>query len=325
VDDLKGLAFWSAGKVQVNPREKPIADLDSIPFPAWRKFPMENYALKSRFPIRWAHRILPVVSSRGCAYRCAFCYRMEKGYRMRSLDSVMEEVGQLITDYRLQGICFRDELLMITPQRAIEFGERIMKEGFKIAFEIDGRLNAVTPEVLDILKRAGCVYINYGVESLDQDVLNNMHKQQTVEEIIKGVELTVAAGINPGLNVIYGNVGDNAATAQKTVDFLLKYNTYAEMRTLKPVTPYPGSALYYQAMEQGLLKDCEDFYENKHLNSDLLTVNFTALSDQEVYEVLNRSNTVLLKDHFRHLEEQSLEAHRRLYFEGDTSFRGVRV
>ena len=55
------------------------------------------------------------------------------------------------------------------------------------------------------------------------------------------------------------------------------------MRTIRPVTPYPGSPLYYYAIEKGLLKDCEDFYEKKHLNSDLLSINFTELTDNEFH------------------------------------------
>jgi len=323
--DLKGIAYWQGDKVIVNHRERLIKDLDAVPFPAWDKFPMEHYVLKQRFSTSGAERTLPVLSSRGCLYKCSFCYRMDKGYRMRSIDSVIEEVKKLVKDYNLNKISFRDELLMATAKRAYMLAERILKENINIKFDIDGRLNAVTPEVLDVLRRAGCIYINYGVESLDQEVLHNINKKQTIEEIIRGVELTVKAGINPGLNVVYGNIGDNEQTIQKTVDFLLKYNTYAEIRTLKPVTPYPGCELYHKAIELGLLEDCADFYENKHVNSDLLTVNFTEMTEEKFYETLYKANEVLIRDHFNHVTESAIRAHQKLYFEKDASFRGVRV
>ena len=75
-------------------------------------------------------------------------------------------------------------------------------------------------------------------------------------------------GISPGLNFIFGNKGDNKETIKSTVDFMLKYDDFAQKRTIRPVTPYPGSPLYYDAIEMGLLdKDnpAEDFYERKHL------------------------------------------------------------
>jgi len=323
-DNIHGIAFWSGGKIRINKRQRPIQDLDSIPFPAWDKFPIENYITKVRIRGDLAQRSMPVLTSRGCLYKCTFCYRMEKGYRKRSLDSVMEECRFLIKNYHVNAICFRDELLMSTPDRTVEFAERIIKEKLNIKFDIDGRLNAARPDVLNILKRAGCVYINYGVESLDQDVLDQMNKNQTLEEIYLGISATVEAGINPGLNVIYGNIGDDRNTAFKIVEFLKRYNTYGELRTLKPVTPYPGSKLYYMAIEKGLLKNCEDFYENKHLNSDRLTCNFTNMSDHEVYEVLFEANSILINDHYQHVTKSQIEAHRKLYFDGDISFRGVR-
>ena len=324
VSHIPGLAFWENGKVGKTQRAKPIQDLDSIPFPAWGKFPIENYVTKVRIPAVRGQRSMPVLTSRGCLYKCTFCYRMEKGYRKRSLDSVMEECKRLIKDYHLNAICFRDELLMSTPDRTIEFGERIIKENLNINFDIDGRLNAAQPEVMKVLKRAGCVYINYGVESLDQNVLDNMNKKQTLGEIYRGISLTIEAGINPGLNVIFGNVGDSRDTAFKVVDFLKKYNTYGELRTLKPVTPYPGSELYNMAIKNGLIKDCEDFYENKHLNSDRLSCNFTDMSDEEFYNVMLEANVHLIKDHFEHVSENYIEAYKRLYFENDLTFRGVR-
>lgn len=324
VESVPGLAYWDGDKVRTVPRTEPIQDLDTIPFPAWERFPIENYVTKVRVPGVRATRSMPVLSSRGCMYHCTFCYRMEEGFRQRSLDNVMEELKRLITDYKLNAISFRDELLMYTPKRAIEFAERILKEGLNIKFEIDGRLQAAKPEALALLKRAGCVYINYGVESLDQNVLNRMNKKQTIAHIYSGVKATKEAGIHSGLNVLFGNPGDNRETADKIVQFLKEYNTYGELRTLKPVTPYPGSPLFYTAVEMGLIKDVADFYERKHLNSDQVACNFTGLSDQELYDVLFSANKVLIEDHFKHLSEMAIDAHRRLYFEGDVTFRGVR-
>jgi anaerobic magnesium-protoporphyrin IX monomethyl ester cyclase len=324
IDKIPGLAYWSGSEIIINSRRPPLKDIDQLPFPAWDKFPINAYVPKVRIPIGGAQRSLPVLSSRGCLYKCAFCYRMEPGYRQRSLESVLEECRILVKDYHLNAICFRDELLMSTPDRAMEFAEAILKSGMNIHFDIDGRLNAARPEALKLLKQAGCVYINYGVESLDQTVLNNLNKKQTIPEIISGVEETIKAGIHPGLNVIWGAPGDNAETADKIVKFLNKYNTYGELRTLKPVTPYPGSPLYDLAVEKGFIKDIADFYETKHLNSDLITCNFTDLETTQLHQILYDANKRLLKDHFDHLYERNLKAHQKLYFESDVNFRGVR-
>jgi len=96
------------------------------------------------------------------------------------------------------------------------------------------------------------------------------------------------------------------------------------MRTIRPVTPYPGSPLYYYAIEKGLLKDCEDFYEHKHVNSDLLSVNFTDLSDVEFHRLLCEANKKLLLSYYSAQINKTNEALHKLYLEKDSSFRGFR-
>jgi hypothetical protein len=162
---------------------------------------------------------------------------------------------------------------------------------------------------------------------MDQNVLNNMKKGLRPEMITQGIEDTLKVGISPGLNFIFGNHGDNKETIKLTVDFLLKYDVFAQKRTIRPVTPYPGSPLYYDAIEMGLLdKDnpCEDFYENKHLNSDLICCNFTELSDKEFYECLRWANQTLMKNYFDKQREGTLAQIDHLYKEKDVTFRGFR-
>jgi len=98
----------------------------------------------------------------------------------------------------------------------------------------------------------------------------------------------------------------------------------AQLRTIRPVTPYPGSPLYYHALEKGLLKDCGDFYENKHINSDLLAVNFTDMSDREFHQALYAANRKLIKNYFKNKARISLDEARRLYMDLNVNFRGFR-
>ena len=177
---------------------------------------------------------------------------------------------------------------------------------------------------LQLMKRAGCTFVNYGIESMDDTVLKNMKKGLTTEQIFKGVEATLEAGLSPGLNIIFGNIGENKEILMKGVEFLLKYDDGAQLRTIRPVTPYPGSPLYYHAIEKGLLKDCEDFYENKHINADLVAVNFTDMSDDEFHQSLLEANTILLKNYYNNKLANSLKETNDLYLKKDVTFRGFR-
>lgn len=180
-------------------------------------------------------------------------------------------------------------------------------------------------EMLELMKRAGCVFINYGIESMDNKCLKQMHKNLNTEMIIKGVENTIAAGISPGLNIIFGNIGENRSVIEKDVEFLLKYDDHAQLRTIRPVTPYPGTELYNLAIEKGLIKNIEDFYENKHTNSDLLTCNFTDMTDDEFYDCLYWANSVLLNNYIAHLKKKNNLILEKLYRNRESEFRGFRM
>lgn len=324
MSSVKGIAYNDNGKCVRNPARGLIQDLDEISFPAWDLFPMDHYTMLRGPHIKNSERCLPVLSGRGCTFKCNFCYRMDKGLRERSIENVLEEIQILNRDYNVSYIVFSDELLMSSEERTEKICEGIIKSGLKIKWDCNGRLNYAKPDILKLMKDSGCVYINYGIESMDQKALFTMKKGLTVKMINQGIQNTLDSGISPGYNIIFGNIGETRESLQLGVEFLLKYDDHMQMRTIRPVTPYPGSPLYEYAIQKGLLKDCEDFYENKHINSDLLAVNFTDLTDDEFHEALYEANVTLMNAYFDHARTKAAETAHRLYMEKDTSFRGFR-
>jgi radical SAM superfamily enzyme YgiQ (UPF0313 family) len=321
---IKGIAYREEENVIINGKRDLAKDIDNIPFPAYKLFPMEYYRLL-RVPYG-ANKdfVMPILSGRGCVFECNFCYRLDEGFRPRKNESIVEEIELLKKDYGITYIVFGDELLMSSVKRTLSLCEAFIKARLNISWSCNGRLNFARPDVLKLMKKSGCVFINYGIEAMDNRILKNMNKILTTEQIIKGIEATLAEGISPGFNIIFGNIGENAETLNKGVEFLLKYDDCAQMRTIRPVTPYPGSPLYYYAIKKGLLKDCEDFYENKHINSDLVAINFTDLNDKEFHESLLKANTRLLENYFRKKKLAVIEQAENLYLKNDSGFRGFR-
>lgn len=322
--DVKGLAFRNGNTVTINERRPLIKDIDALPLPAYELFPVDYYRL-IRMPNTTNNDfVMSTISGRGCPFKCNFCYRMDEGFRPRSNESIIGEIQLLKKDYGINYIDFEDELLMSSRERTIALCEDFVRERLDIHWCCSGRLNYAEPGVLKAMKKAGCVFINYGIEAMDDRILRNMNKALTTRQITKGVEATLAEGISPGLNILFGNIGENRETLSKGVEFLLKYDDGSQMRTIRPVTPYPGCPLYYSAIEKGLLKDCEDFYENKHLNSDLLAVNFTDMTDEEFHEALFEANSKLIENYFRNRMQSAIGQARKLYIEKNTDFRGFR-
>jgi len=324
LDTVLGIAYVENGKVRINPRRQLIKDIDSIPFPKYDLFPMDYYRLLRMPNTPGSTFVIPVLSGRGCTFKCNFCYRMDEGFRPRSNESIIEELKLLKRDYRINCVTFSDELLMSSESRVVSLCEDFLKSGLNMLWDCNGRLNYAQPDILKLMRKAGCVFINYGIEAVDDQVLKNMNKALTVKQIKAGIEHTLAAGISPGYNIIFGNIGDTKDTLAKGVEFLLKYDDGAQMRTIRPVTPYPGSPLYCHAIKTGLLKDCEDFYERKHVNSDLLAVNFTNLTDSEFHEALLDANTKLISNYYKNRLSAAVADMKKLYLEKNAGFRGFR-
>ncbi len=322
--EVKGIAFAQNGDIHINDKRPLLKDIDAIPFPAYHLFPIDYYRLLRMPHVKNTDFVMPLLSSRGCPYTCAFCYHMDTQVRLRSNESVIDEIKLLKEGYGINYIAFADELLMVSKERAASLCESFLKSGLNIKWDCNGRLNFACADVLKLMRRAGCVFINYGIEAMDNDVLKNMKKSLTVEQIIKGIEETLKAGISPGFNIIFGNLGDSKETLKKGVEFLLKYDDGAQMRTIRPVTPYPGSPLYYYAKEKGMLAGAQDFYENKHSNSDLLSVNFTDMSDEEFHGSLLEANRKLFENYFQKKTACFIKQAQDLYLKRDADFRGFR-
>lgn len=321
--NVKGIAFRDGNHYAINEREKPIKDLDTIPYPYYDPLPMEYYVNAKVFQMKRTDRMICMITSRGCNYNCNFCLKLEKGIRFRSVDNIIDELKRYIRDYRVNFVVFWDDLFMFSEKRVAELTEGIIKEDIKINYWCTGRLNIVNREILKMLKESGCTYIDYGIEQFDDTALQKMNKRQTEEQIVRGIELTQREGIRIGFNIIFGNLGDTRGSLRKSIDLLNRYNDYGQLRVIRPVTPYPGSPLYYTAIERGLLTGPEDFY-NKHKNVELLTVNFTDIPNDEFHKLMFETNKEIIKEYYKHLMNENIKNFYDVYFKKNESFRGAR-
>ena len=301
---------------------KPIKDLDTIPFPYYDPLPMEYYLNQKPFAnMRATDRFLPMITSRGCPYSCNFCQKQTHNIRFRSAQNVAEELGKYVSDYGVNFVQFWDELFVISEKRTYALTRAIMP--FDIHYWCTARVNTVNKDILAMLKESGCVYIDYGIEQFDNVALRAMNKKQTEEQILNAIKLTQEAGIKIGFNIIFGNLGDTKESLRKSVNLLSEYNDYGQLRTIRPVTPYPGSPLYDIALEKGLLTGPEDFY-NKHKNVELLTCNFTDMTDDEVHELLWQANYDIIEEYYDYLKTDMQIDFAKVYYDRELSFRGAR-
>lgn len=327
-DDAVGVGDGETAIIEITKGRKGVVqgepcEIEDSPLFIYPHFPIDIYRL-----IRWptserSDFCFPILSSRGCKWHCSFCYRMRDGFHERDVKAIMDEIRYLHKNFGINHFQFADELLMSSEKRTAEICESILQLPFKIRWDCNGRLNYAFPTTLNLMKKSGCSYVNYGIESLTQSILNQMGKGLTVDRIYQGVEATLLSGLSPGLNFIWGFPGDDVANLKAAADFIIKYDPGHELRTIRPVTPYPGTPLFKKAVEMGLIKDTADFYENKHKNSDLFTVDFMGMGVEQAHFHLKMQNRRIYREYLDRKWGKFQGQTTKLY-SGDANFRGFR-
>ncbi len=330
LSQIHGIVYKKEGQVYFTPHRKLIKNIDDIPFPAWDLFPMESYTSSLKFSqMTDDDKAFPISTARGCVGKCSFCYRLSPGIRLRSSEMIINEMKLLMSEYGINYFFFLDELSIVSKKQILNFTSLILKNKMKIKFRMDCRVDVFDEEIAMALKKAGCVFLNIGFESTNQTVLNLLGKGVTVEQNIRAAEIANKLKIGVGLNFIWGLPGDTERSLKTNVEFIKKYNQFDQVRTIRPVTPFPGSPLYNEAIKSGLLKGPADFF-NRFKNSDLYMVNFMGIPEKDIYEMLFEVNKDLINWHYKNTNQDFSAANnlidnfKKLYFESDYSFRGSR-
>lgn len=255
LDSIEGVIYRENGKLRKTVSRPFIKDLDTLPFPAWDMLPdLLKYYQQSAARIgRWPN--ISMVTSRGCPFKCIFCARNVFGNvtRTHSADYVIKMIKYLIKEYKIKSISFEDENFVIYRKRLVEFCNRIIDEEIDITWDCASNVNAVNPELLSLMKRAGCWQINYGIESGSQRILDFIKKDTKLEIIEKSLRMTKKTGIATKGYFIIGHPTETRESIQETIDFARKIDL--DIFQMSFMIPLPGTELYAIADQYGEFKN----------------------------------------------------------------------
>jgi anaerobic magnesium-protoporphyrin IX monomethyl ester cyclase len=249
--NIKGLIVRNGEELHTNERRPLIADLDCLPLPAWELltgFP-HKYPLKR---IRYRHHpVADVCTSRGCPYSCTFCDKAVFGslFRTFSVQYVVAAIDRLRQLFGVREIMFKDDLIMLRRERMMRLCERLLEKDWGLTWTCMGRADRVDPELLRLMKRAGCWQISYGIESGNQHLLNSVSKSLSLEKVEYALQITKAAGLSPRGFFILGLPFETEQTIRQTIDFA-KHSSLEDVNVAL-LTPFPGTRLYAEARKYG--------------------------------------------------------------------------
>lgn len=262
------------GEVDSNVMSRPyIKDLDSIGPPARHLMHMDFYVrTKDRVERSFLHFVSPgmkaatILTSRGCPHACTFCHNTWRGMpcRFRSPASVVAEIAELRDKYHVQAVFFIEDNLFMNKARLREICDRLKHSGMDIIWGGNARADGVDAEILATARDAGCRQVTFGFESGSQRILDILCKGTTVEQNAQAARLCKEVGILSNATFIIGVPTETIEDIRATQEFIR--STPIDRPGVCLCTPFPGTELWRQCKEQGLVPDglsWEDFTFDK--------------------------------------------------------------
>ena len=247
IRNIRGLVFRDNSGVVVNEARPFFTEekLNLLPYPA-----IDHYYANSKEALAHPNSYYVMFTSRGCPYKCAFCMQvLGRKVRRRSTESIIGEMKYAVDRYRAHTFNFADEIFLFDNLRTRKLLESFVENGFprSIKWSALTRANFVTPGLVALAKKAGCVRLEMGVESGDDRILQVINKAITVEQVEKAVKIIKDAGISLGTYYILGHPNENSTTLRKTVDLAVKLNT--DSIAVGLMVPYPGTRIFDLALQ----------------------------------------------------------------------------
>ena len=246
--DVKGIVFEdkNSKEIVVNPEAPLIQDLDELPFPALNLLPMKKYRL-----LDMDTHMTTMITTRGCPMQCSFCSSAAMhGKKIR--ENIVDEIEYLKTNYDIDTIAFMDDTFTLKKRKVMAICDEILKRNIEIMWGCTSRVDTLDEKLLKKMKEAGCITIFIGVESADQQQLDNMCKNTTIAKIENAFKIAHKLKIRTIASVALGMPGDTKEIMNKTVKFVHKLKPNYAIYSL--ATPYPGTRFYKEAFEKNLIK-----------------------------------------------------------------------
>jgi magnesium-protoporphyrin IX monomethyl ester (oxidative) cyclase len=255
IENIKGISFRKDGNVVRNaPRER-ITDLDSLSY-SRHLLEMEKYDIKMSFSDLPATTIM---TARGCPYNCSFCSASTmfgKTYTRRSAKKIVEEIRYYIKRYKIKGVRFFDSTLTLNSEHIVSLVNELKAENLNFSWSCEIRVNTVDRPLLEAMREAGCYYVDFGVESLSENVLQKIGKQITLQQVVGMLKWCRELDIKTTVFFSFGHIGETWDDTQKTLSFIDKYFDYmTNSSEIFGIRVYPGTRVEKYARENGLLPD----------------------------------------------------------------------
>lgn len=252
LEEIQGIAFKKNGEIRRNGQRPLTKEIDLLPLPAWQLYDLDKYksgGLYTGFSRR-GRLELPVEGARGCPHSCIFCFRLAgRTIRFKSPLRVADDVERDVNEFHASRIHFVEGTFGVNKKIALRMCNELIRRDLheKIEWSTGGRVDTLDKELLEKMRKAGCNYIGFGVESGDPELLRIIGKNTSLEQAKKAFEICKELGIKTEANFILGHPFETEKTVLKTIKFAKELK--ADHATFAILVPFPGTEVSKMANE----------------------------------------------------------------------------
>jgi radical SAM superfamily enzyme YgiQ (UPF0313 family) len=257
--NIPGVATTGA---TLSPAEGRTVIMDDLPFPAWDLVPLEKYWSLGMSHSPVSGRFVPVITSRGCPFNCAFCSTPKisgRNWRSYSPERAVREIKHLQETLDVRDIFIQDDNFNFDSDRVISLCDLLARENLPVRLSLPSgvRLEKMSVELIDALARGGFHYLCLAPESGSEKVRNNMRKPLREERLMEIQQQCKKSRIRTGAFIIIGTPGETAGDVLKTAIMIAKLLWYGvDDVSIFIYSPVPGSTM---------ISACEDTMPEDYL------------------------------------------------------------
>ncbi len=267
VEEVPGLYFRRGEEVEHSGPMVRERTPDDLAWPAWDLFPIETYLAGGHGWGVVRGRNMPINATRGCPYQCTFCSSptmWTTRWVARTPADVLAEIKHYIKKYRATNFDFYDLTAIVKKNWIVEFCELLIAENLNITWQIPQgtRSEALDEEVFPLLMRSGATNITYAPESGSDDILKKIKKKIHRDRMLESMRAAVKSGCSVKANFIFGFPGDEYSSYWQTFKFIAQ-SAWVGVHDISvgPFRPYPGSELFRQLQDEGVIpRELDDAY-----------------------------------------------------------------
>ena len=249
-EEILGICYTDDNMQSVKNDPRPfIEDLDSLPFPARHLVDNSVYKRPDNGKVQAVIKV-----SRGCPYHCFFCLATPvsgANVRKRSAENIIAEIKECVEKYNITNFIFWSDIFNIDRDWTIDLCKKIIESGLKITWSANTRANTMDDEMAGWMYKSGCRLCSIGVESGSQEILNNIGKKITLDEIRNTIKILKKNKIKIYNYFVIGLPWETEKTVEETIKFAIELDS--NFISFYTATPLPGTKYFAYAMINKLI------------------------------------------------------------------------